>query len=204
MEAYQVSRAIKDAYNRIQDILAGSYRAYGDSDTETLAVLGAISSYLFSRNHAQLDTAARGFELCVSSIEEIENLNNLSTRMTFYQGFIAGRQPIGQWLFTGNYGRDQAIMRAIAAYGDVLFDPFARINYDLFATVEGGFPDPDFRSMMLQKVIPEIQNMCQSLTDMRGPVGSAGYISGSSQGKSTSWMWAVVVGVAVLIWLLTR
>lgn len=132
-----ISEHMLQAY---QSMIQGLSR-FGMDDEEnkidTAAIIISLTMYTFSHKDSYRQNVISQCKQFVLLAFQSHNFDAIKKRMAFYLEFINGKQPYGSWLFgSDRYGRHSDVLRAQAAYGDILLDPYARDDYSQCRYIE--------------------------------------------------------------------
>lgn len=126
-----LSITMMEAYQNIVSALSTFHADSESNKIDTLAIIICTTKYCFFQfpdMYAQVREECAKF-LLHSGYALLSR--SVDSRIHFYSEFINGKQPYGEWLFNEDgFGRDNALLRAQAAYGDIIFDPTSRDSYD--------------------------------------------------------------------------
>lgn len=156
-----LSIPMMEAYQSIVSALSTFYADTESNKIDTLAIVICTTKYCFLQFPNMYPQVS---EECARFLVNSGNAlfgKAVDSRIQFYSDFIRGKQPYGEWIFDDDgFGRDNELLRAQAAYGDIVFYPPARDSYD--ECQYAIFTDTEFRFMrMLQeRVLGSLNVLC--------------------------------------------
>lgn len=131
MSSLGLSISMMEAY---QSIISSLSMFSADSERnkiETLAIIICTTKYCFftlPKMYADVSEECARFLMASGNAMYSKAVDN---RIQFYFDFIKGKQPYGEWIFDEDgFGRNMELLRAQAAYGDIIFCPSACDDYD--------------------------------------------------------------------------
>ena len=131
MSSLGLSIPMMEAY---QSIISSLSRFCADNERnkiETLAIIICTTKYCFlpyPKMYSDVSEECARFLMATGNAMYSKSVDN---RIQFYFDFIKGKQPFGEWIFDEDgFGRNIEVLRAQAAYGDIIFCPSARDDYD--------------------------------------------------------------------------